>query len=342
MEFMKNSVNNEVATTAVIVDIKPFNGYFLASCFIQSLLPILNKYDIPVEWILVHCVPYYKKHDSGLFEGHFCTDYLVMDDVDHLLSLFGVKVHSYRFVQNLFEFIFENIQKQEPIICFVDGFYLPYRTDIYRTSHLEHAVLIYGIDIARKVIFLIDHSELNTLDFKKLEIAYESLQEAFLSYVLARFEKRDKIFRFCFQHVNRPPISLHEIYLRYIINYRQNDALIIDGLEKLKEYVNEFKGIALDESRLEIEAQHMIQCLKYILKTKKQEYRLMQSLNAPIIHQKFCRDICQYWSDIMNIIQHYVFSRKYKENSIIRSVDSIFQVSELEEKLYQYVHTYDI
>lgn len=314
--------------------IEPFNDFFYCSCFYNALIPILNKYDIPISPVLINCLPCYKKYDNG----HLGVGFVLVRDMQQLLSSLGVVIQGDILISDIIAYIEKKLSVNQPIILFVDCFYLPYRKDTFKKTHLGHSLLIYGYNSEEGLFSVIEHSDQNTLDFKKMKISYNTVRTAYAGYLRETSGKLHTIFSFTYDEtlkVNNRIDNLH--YQLYIRNTSALEEKIRLGIATLKWYVGEYEKIVSSKELLATKYQEILLCFQYIIKAKKGDRHLLNVIYAEQLHTKIADEIFHRWCEIHNIIQHYAISQRYKEQSLQRTIRFLYEIVDLEDQLYSYL-----
>lgn len=220
----------------IINDIEPYNDIMLKNCFYNSLFSVLRFYQKDTTKLLMNEVGYLELNNEYLI--YETEDVL---EINTMLNDIGLK-----FIEstdeNINNFIISFIDKRCPIIVNVDCFYLKIRQDTYKKTHCVHSITIYGYDSYREKYMIIEHDYQNSTRFKKREIDFLELKNAYLM-------NEDRIIRAVVpngQNLNLYKKELlEEIFLEKIkkVNTVKNHSAV----SFLIKYVNSFQKIKNNE-----------------------------------------------------------------------------------------------
>ena len=73
------------------------------------------------------------------------------------------------------------LNKNIPIVR-IDCYYEKYRKEFYNKSHFMHALCITGFNDFEKKLYALEHSNVNSLDYKEIEISYQEVINANFAY----------------------------------------------------------------------------------------------------------------------------------------------------------------
>ena len=155
-----------------IENIKIYRGPYLYNCFWMALIPILKKWDIDDNELLLNIVPVWEKDEQ---ENIRCFHTVV--PFENWLAEYGIIEEVYS-GDNLYGFMCRNIDCEIPVIVFIDCFYVDYIEDSYHKVHNKHCLVAYGYE--GNNIKVIDHDYHTSLQYKRREVIYKILYDGYI------------------------------------------------------------------------------------------------------------------------------------------------------------------
>ena len=169
--------HSEFGVNSVRLDrIAPFNDFFCKSCFFNAFYSILPHFDAEAYWFLSREIYEYSFPDNRLHMNEIinCHNNIVPD--------FGFRIYRHNPFNNPIETIKKSLQEECPAILTIDPFYCPNRDDTYLSDHTLHNLFIFGYDDKKQIFYIVDHDYYNDLQYKKTQIPYQDLYNAFYSF----------------------------------------------------------------------------------------------------------------------------------------------------------------
>ncbi len=155
-------------------NIKPFNKFWFKSCFYHAFLAVAQYYGGDVmNYVRNRFIHYENK--NGTFEvvdGGFVR----YNEVE------GLREHRRRSEAKLFKAIKRRIDSEQPVIVAADSFYLPFRNDTYLKTHIVHYICVYGYDVEKGVVDIVDHKYWGSYQFEKKKVSVLDLTKAYRAY----------------------------------------------------------------------------------------------------------------------------------------------------------------
>lgn len=311
----------------VLEGIKPFNEMSLKSCYYNQMVAAYSYFGVDPKIIASNYLPLYEFNDETKVLSIKHMDLFSEQD---LIFLTGVKREYVDEVEDLTQFVIQNINANKPVIIPVDCYYLKYRNDMYKKYHATHFILIYGYDTNRNKFYINEHEFLNSIDYEKKEVSCLMIKKAFENFC-TRLKKGE------------------------------SDNVVV--LSKAGSAVLDFKSFfkkAIDKRKkqLEISLSNFIKCVDFILsclndfeKYKNYETQILEFLGA-IRHPKTVQKniyefICENQEinqKLDRIVENYVFTygmvakmrylKKYNQNSIEKLILRFNELKRLESRLF--------
>ena len=302
-------------------DICPFNDFFYFTCFYNSMAPILMAYKIPISYVFGNAQYYYESVNELI-----TVKYELYKPLDIVLRGVGITMHEFHGFFDLKQRLRDELLKNHPVIIFVDLFYLSYRVDEYEKVHVAHSILIIGLDDKREQVIAIEHSSMNVLDFRKMELSLSEIAVAHYEYV-----KRIDDFGFVACSFERgKKLEKKENKLENCLEresfFRERKIKSIDTVKKFKRKMESTRGKVYELEKDIIELNNNIQ---YILKAVRGEKKLLE-MNGYAEKEMIILEEC--WNKIYNIIQYFSISKKYKEEKLELLILNLQKIIDLEER----------
>ena len=241
-----------------------FNDFFFKSCYYHQLIAGITSFEIDIE---------------GLFLNAFTKIYIDFNTNKEgvlkekkLEKILGYKRKRCKI--NCRKLI-KNIDKDSPVIVSVDCYYLESRPETYQVKHMPHYILAYGYDLETREAYVVDHSYLNSYEYKEKIISLDNLllsnkmqkkpsfKRKRLCYILKRRKKRGlfNIWKYLGKEdiENNLKNSLQNLSeLRELIGNKLFSSQI--NIDKISSYLSELKTFyyTLSKTSIFLEEQDQI------------------------------------------------------------------------------------
>ena len=208
--------------------VKPFNEFFFKSCYYHQLLAGISCFGIDKDDIILNAFTTIKRNFNAEKNG-FLSD-------KKLGKLLGYK----RKTCNINETkLIKYIDKGFPIIAGVDCYYLESRSDTYLSQHMQHFILVYGYDIGKGEVDIVDHQYQNSYIYNERKISMSNMLWANVMFRKGVFKRK----KTCYILKRRKKKGFFDIW-KYI-----NDDIIISNRENSAWNINELKRMITSDSR---------------------------------------------------------------------------------------------
>lgn len=163
---MKNNKSN-------ILDIHPFNYFFVIDCFYNILFSILEYMSISIIPILRNwCINFVENNTNDTISIEY-TPFLSLEDA---LRCIGVQINYFVDMKRFTNDIIRGIKNGIPTGVFVDCYSETIRKDTFQKIHNDHCVLVTGINDT--IVTVIEQSSMNTLNYRQMECPLFELVQA--------------------------------------------------------------------------------------------------------------------------------------------------------------------
>lgn len=147
-----------------IEGIKPFNDLFYKSCFYNQLLSALSAFNIDKDEVILS------------FYTEIYQDFLTKEiDLNKIKEFKRSRSYKDKKININKKRIIKFINKKQVMIVGVDCFYLESKPETYQKAHDPHFILVYGYDLDKDEVNVIDHAYRNDYDYKEKIISFSNL-----------------------------------------------------------------------------------------------------------------------------------------------------------------------
>lgn len=159
--------------------VKPFNKVYYEDCIYNAIFSAFDYFNIELRYFLSHELP-------TLDESNFIfkrDNNMVKIDC-HINKVYGEDFIKGDFVgnSNVIDKIRTALLNKNIPIVRIDCYYEKYRKEFYNKSHFMHALCITGFNDFEKKLYALEHSNVNSLDYKEIEISYQEVINANFAY----------------------------------------------------------------------------------------------------------------------------------------------------------------
>ncbi|WP_297418088.1 hypothetical protein [Clostridium sp.] len=322
----------------IIEGLEPFNEIFYRDCFYNSFFPIVNYFKRDIFSFLVNDIVAYKE-DNETSNLNFNIDYLSVNPFAQICSEEClIQSECKEKSEDLVQDIIESINKERPVIVFIDCYYEKIRPEMYKKVHWFHTITVFGYDIEDKTFDIIEHKYKDNLGYMKRKIGFLELKEC-----------NDGFIQNCLEKVGNFAYSFYSFYLDKSLeeNYYPKDKKslcdtfksnlllkkqeIVCGINSLENFSKSLEEIVLKETVLKDKAEDILNIINNIINCKRVEQYKMNILyceNYEIIN--LIDLILEEWNRLRKVIVKYLVSGVYKVKDIEKAIESIKEIVELE------------
>lgn len=161
-----------------LTGIKPFNKFNFRSCYYHQLMAGLSCLGLSGDNILL---------SDFIFVGEdFTFDSTFFSSERVRQKLAGYKSKKTKLTKKL---LIKSIDHGRPVIAGIDCFYWESRKDTYRRIHDPHFILVYGYDLDKETLEIVDHDYRNSFQYEEKQVPLAKFllaNEKFCTDVLCR------------------------------------------------------------------------------------------------------------------------------------------------------------
>lgn len=301
-----------------IEGVQPFNDFFYKSCYYHQLIAGLACLGIDKENILINSFVSIKEDFVTINDGLF--------DEKNLAKYIGYKdIRSYGSRKKFIRWI----DKHRPIVTGVDCYYLESRPETYLKRHDPHFVLVYGYDLDKDELNIVDHNYMNSHEYIEKVVSFKNI------IIANKMFKRGIQNRKYTCHVLKPIRQKKTFDIWDYIDKKWIDENKLNSKKNLEILLN------LILTDLEAIKEKADQITRY-LQDLKTYYFILSKAKFFSNDEKKHNDISLLISGYSNLLSlfwkmkaqnNYEYAQR-KQESIIRKVE---EIKVLESKVYDYL-----
>lgn len=326
-------------TGAVIIEnIEPFNDIYFKSCYYNSLFPIFQLYKRDINCILANEIITYQYDDNMEEEIKFNIKYTGIKDEETILKDCGILCILKDQISDVIYEIKNSISVGRPVILWVDCFYESIRTDLFNKEHWPHTILIFGYEDNLSTFDIIEHNYRDNLSYKKCKISYNDIKKSYHGYIENFAHKLRNIpFMELYSESSFDEKNLKEnaekMFSYYADTIVSKKEVLFDNIEYIKRIVSDINMIVKDETRLMGSIDKLVKTLNNIINAKLVErYRMSSLYQQPNDLLTVLNEIISRWESIRSVLVKFMYSSKYRRDSIKNITRVANELSDLESK----------
>ena len=318
--------------TKIIKGIEPFNEIFYKNCFYNSAFPVAIYFDIGVMPFLTNDILVYNYSNSKT-KMKLSTDYIPREPIISIMERCGVRMDKCQYGGSITDNIEASIDRGKPVVLWVDCYYASIRRDMYLKRHLEHTWLVYGYNKTKRTFNIIEHIHMENLNYEKQLVSYDELTASHNGFMENFFkDQNEELFPCCgFEFIRRD--NAGDYTKEFKLNISSSRNLILEHLEGLKLFEEDYRDTVLQEKALKDSAEEFTQGINDIISSKRVErYKLAAMLgeNSPVLD--LIDAVIKNWTDIRRVVAKYMYSSVYRESAILSSIQKLGELYSLEKQ----------
>ncbi len=329
-------------------NIEPFEDVFYRKCFNYTRICVSNYFNKSILPILANDIFIYdslenkiNNYSLGLHVRCF-SKY----DEDNILKKMGINLHSKLTSCNVIDDIKSALDKDRPVILYVDNYYFPKETIPYGKKHTLHGFVIYGYDQRKQLFKIIEPWGFQTNQPLKLQAEYSIIEQAYHSvnkYIYSgNCNEKHTFFEYFLSDSHEARFKQDDRQTQCAIyrqNISENKEKIIEGLEKLKHMINQLTiALANREFIDDINNLEFIFKMMHIIATNKmaQKYCVYKLLGENNDVYNILDVIVSNWI-LLKVIIYKNIDNNFDEYIIQTIISKLWNIYFLEEKLYKFI-----
>jgi len=307
-----------------IENIHPFNEFFFADCIYNNVFSILNYMNISLLPLLLNMRFQYEESNENLL----CLDIKPksVESLENMLTQLSVTIQKFNDYRDLFEVTLKSIKNAVPVVVNVDCYYESIRKDTYHKEHLDHNLLIYGLD--KKDFLIFEQSNKRTLNFKPQKILMNDLllaAEGYTKNYLPESELQCSFFRLIKKEDQKYD---HSNALKSYLN----DLLSDSNDEALFKSVRILKRLVQNENINLSNINSVVNILNIIINNKVIQKKILKEINKEIL--PFLEEAISGWNYLILLLSKFALNLQADLTSAKEEVFNVINnVVEYEKKI---------
>ena len=284
-----------------IKGVKAYNDVYYRSCYYIQILSAMSGIGADQnDYLLSYCC--LPQENFSFLEIDFCCFSKFRNSREYEIDKTNITLKK----------LLKAIDNQKPVLISVDCYYLESRLETYKQYHAPHYILVYGYDIVKREVKVIDHDHRNSWKYYEKIISLDNLLLAnkMFKKMFAKELKTDRIIykkeikqkkvtpwdflkidviKESYNHSRENLISFKNLLVNRSENLVKNVRLYMDYFSKLKAQYMTFLNTNCILNNLKEEILQLISCYNYF-----------QSLLWKIEFQQNLRSLEKYSSSILD------------------------------------------
>ncbi|MBY8914135.1 BtrH N-terminal domain-containing protein [Bacillus sp. YC2] len=304
-----------------IFGIAPFNELFYQSCFYNCYFAAVRSFNKELYPYLLNDIYSYQTDDDGYLSVR-CTS---VHDPEKLMNLQGISAEKQPVSEDIIEDIKKDIDRQKPIIIWLDTFSQPYRPE-YMTKHYRNCLLVFGYDETDRTAAVLENRHFDNLSYEVKHISFHHLTRAykgfyrfftppqsFHSYASFSYEaERDRTGSCMFTDADS--------YFALHVNQHRDE--LFSGLESSRNFTEQFSSLG--------DTEKMLQAFNRIIHAKRVEQYRLSYLSMRADFADLLADIIEEWETARHQTAKLFFSGQSDPEYQSRIIQSLKRITELE------------
>lgn len=158
----------------------PFNDFLFRTCYYHQLVSVVSSLGIQKDHIFLNT--FASVHEN------FAVEWTEVVPEKELLHQIGCDVKKTRFSTKV---LTRSIDAGCPLIVGIDCYYFKERTDTYMKNHAPHYVSVYGYDLDRDTVTIVEPDYINAWMYKEKVVSLSNLLLAAGRYGKAPLRRKD-------------------------------------------------------------------------------------------------------------------------------------------------------
>ncbi|MDR2932500.1 MAG: amino acid adenylation domain-containing protein [Oscillospiraceae bacterium] len=313
-------------TRVTVREIEPFNDIFYKNCFYNSLFPVIRSFGLSIDPILANDLIYYAyKPDTGDM-----ISYESFQDIIEVVGAMRINVHTQQVSRDIVSDTCAAIKAGSPVILWIDNYYNPAAKNLFNKAHHPHTILVMGYDEASQHFDVIDHTDIDALNYKKRTISYQDLRRAYDGFISAYGDRPgDTIYAFS-RDKGVPPDD-GETKKMFFQNLLSNSETLTRGLESLKVFAHAFASRYTDVNDLIEDENTLMKQINSVLVSRRVELyrneRLFDAFRGPC---HLMQALIELWSTLRLYLIRLCQTGKEAHNTITKLNSLLDRITGLE------------
>lgn len=311
----------------IVCNVKPFNEFPLSGCFKHQVLSALQSLNVNILTYITNTFYTYSYK-----QNYLKSQQIQFNSYSKNYKEMNIKMlHKKNIKDPIIQEIIKQLNKNRLVIIPCDCYGLTYRKDMYNKLHSLHYILIYGYNDKNISFYTIDHDYLNSFQYKKKLVKFIDIEKGFNAYKKTYYKKSYSLLHIIYKIHNKNNRSTTS----FIDNISNNKHLINQGLNALKQYINDFESLINNKKLFLNKIEKIYKNFVLIRQHKeRQKYQLQYCFKRRKLTNILNKIIYEY-TFIITILYKCFLINKHNYNSLLKCKEKLNNIYQLEEKLIQ-------
>lgn len=216
-----------------MIQLEPFNDIFYKSCYYNSIISVLNYYQLNITPLMLFDIYYYDcQVNESCFKVQISNQEIM--PVTDILHKMGLKLLTQCKERPVISNIKEMLDLSLPVITWVDCYYLTYRKDTYHKEHWPHTLLFYDYFKENDYLKIIEHDKKETLTYRCKSISATDVQASYEGYLENFWDRENESF-YSVDKTDKNQYDAIDLKKLYFENLKNHSYRIAAGLDTLKD-----------------------------------------------------------------------------------------------------------
>jgi non-ribosomal peptide synthase protein (TIGR01720 family) len=316
--------------------IQPFNNVFYKDCFYNALFAAAGYFGICIEPFLANDAFCYSPREERL-PLYIQTESRSHEDIFRLIKHCGIEYVVTEVSRDIIKDIEWAITGGRPAVVRIDCYYESCRKDTYRKKHWPHTLLVTGFDQRLRQFYILEHTNIDSLDYAEQTISYEELVECY-NGLLEHFrvtEDFPSFISFWADIAQAPTAEAAPPWQRLsaVMQIHRNEVL--GSLTRTGEFVQELASILQNEASLTAQVEPITASFSEMIRQKYMEaYRISRLLPEDFGGAGQLQEMISVIKLIKSVVDKFRFSGKYRPESLEKGRLLLQRLPELESSYY--------
>ncbi|WP_379133795.1 beta-ketoacyl synthase N-terminal-like domain-containing protein [Paenibacillus sp. sgz500958] len=329
----------ERVDSSILPDIEPFNEVFYRNCFYNSMFPVAAYFKGSIMPFLLNDLILYEAGEIASARGAagYEVRYLSVDPLEQVFERAGFGVDTRRGSSDITLELMQCIDRQQPVVLWVDCYYLSIRKDAYLKEHFDHTLLIYGYDRQQEVFHVIEHDRRENLSYKPRTMPFSDIRSGFSGY-MEQFAAEGTPSHYIFLPAGTAVAAGNEDQYRshFADSIAAGEECIQESGKVLRQFIDDYTVWTASEAALKEQLNELIRFLNDVINAKYVEkYRLTRLLGEEWAAGSLLARIIRNWETVRKGVVRFMYQPVYHHEVFAASAARLTEISEDEIRFYE-------
>ncbi len=315
-----------------ISNIEPFNETVYKDCFYSATFPIIDHFLGSIIPFIVNNI-YFYNYDNIQRITYKSKQFDEFADFQNTLSKIGIILVTKLQSEDIISDLINSIKANKPVVILIDCFYESIRHDIYQKRHVPHAITIYGYNTKEQYFNIIEANYLDSILNVKRTLSFNDVKNSYNGFITnLHYSKFFTYFEYSYTNTIQKDKQdyINNSIVQYKQNLLDNRNLIIEGLNAISIFTENFKSILeirdLSSINLEVLLKNLDILIRNKLSDKYTFVKIFGNKNNLVSQQD---SVIGNWNIVRAILNKYKFSSIFKQDSfnvLLKKLSDIYNI----------------